>query len=291
LNHYIARVVYIQGDVSEQILALLTAFSVPAIVVCESPIVVEQAIRLGLDAHLDDRYTSASLGEYIGSRFSIPAEELLRKGYAKHEVVPAQIIERHVSEFNFSEARMQPVPVGNFRVIAPNEILANSMRRRLPGRPHVGDIEPKRRVQAVLESAELVMAQKYADYLIARREDDDTETERNQTLAASVERFYATKDSGDYEELVEEARKSSANYPTAHDTILCCPAINRQLAYKHLRTDIPDRISKYVFRKRAADYLNRLYTADNRREDDFKTLTALMTVQSIEMGYIDECLN
>jgi hypothetical protein len=290
LNHYIARVVYIQGEVPEQILALLTGFGVPAIVICESPAVVQQAIRLGLDAHLDNRYTRASLGEYIGSRFAIPTAELLQKGYTKHEVVPAQIIGRHGSEFNFSESRLQPVPVGNFRVIAANEILANSMRRRLPGRAHVGDIEPNRRVQAVLDSAELVMAQKHADYLIARREDDNAETEIGHKLAASVERYWVTRDSGDYETLVGEARKTTANYPNAQDMILCCPAINRQSAYKHLRKDIPDRVLKYVFKQRAADYLNWLSPADIRKEDDVKALTALMMVQSIETGYIDECL-
>ena len=290
LDNYVARVIYIQGEVSDQILGLLGGFRVPAIVVCELAAVVQQAIRFGLDAHLDDRYTRACLGEYIGSRFTIPTTELMAKGYKDEEILPSLIVQQRPSEFSFSESRLQPIPLRHLGVTAPNEVLANSMRRRIPGRGHLIRVEPNRRVEVLLDSTELIMAQKHADYLVARKEDRDPVDGIEASLQASVDRYFTSRAPADYDSLVANARHRLDRYPTAQDLVLCCPAINRQITWKLLSRTVPDRILKYVFKQRAADYMNWFSRADIRSEGEFRMVAALTEMQRLEANYVNDCL-
>jgi hypothetical protein len=80
LDDYVAKCVYIQGEVSNDILRLLGEFRVPAIVVCDLPVTVQMAVRAGVDAHRDDPYTRATLGETIGARFASPNGRAVAEG-------------------------------------------------------------------------------------------------------------------------------------------------------------------------------------------------------------------
>jgi hypothetical protein len=289
LDAYIAKCVYIQGEVSNDILRLLSEFKVPAIVVCDLPVTVQMAVRAGLDAHLDDPYTRATLGEIIGARFALPTAELLRKGYKENEILPAQVIERYPKQFQFGESRIQPVPVSGLLLTAPNEILANSMRRRVPGRARSSQPPADQRVPMLLDSVRLVIAQKLADYLVIM-EQEDPMPDLDPALRRSIERYTSSSSAADYEQLVDDAKNHIGSHARAEDFILCCPAFNRHIPYKLFRGKIPDRVLKYVFRQRSADYINWFSRNEFRSETDFQLAFGLQLIQGMEFKYITDCL-
>lgn len=290
LDHYLAKVIYIQGNVERDFLAPLAEFRHPAVVVCETPSCVRVARSLGIRPIQFNHRLPAAVNRQIGKSFCVDPERLLSKGFTKEECVPASIIHKFPGKFVFRESSLPTPSFCDLTLLRPNQSLSCVLRRKyVPA--GLSAVPPKPdRIKTLLESTRTVFAEKIVDHLVSEPSDVPPQG-ISMEFRAALSAYDQGKTADAYANCVHEAEKCVDQFPGACDFILCSPAINRRVAMRFFRTNAPTRILKLVFRQRSDDY--QLWFSPKQEfksSEEFSVFTALEMMQARETDYLSNVL-
>jgi hypothetical protein len=295
-NKYLVRTAYIAPKVPLSLLERLAGQSVPPIVIAATRKCRLRAQELGLPCWSVRDMTPAELNREIGARFREPARtltaeerEALRDGTLRHGIEPNIFVSTYPDEHQFEESQLYSYPTSRLRLLLPNELLSNALRRR--HLPADGPTQPDHahNIDRLLAATHTVFGQKITDYLL-----HDAQYGRNDpTLAAELrnrlDEYITTQSPENYEALVHTAQEHRNEYPGACDYLLCCPALNKHTSAIFRRT-IPDRILNLVYQARRNDYLATTRAAIVRSPQDAEQLQVLMQFQGLENEYLSTVL-
>jgi hypothetical protein len=130
LDHYLAKVIYIQGSVERDFLAPLAEFRRPAVVVCENPSCARLARSLGIRPIQFNRRLPVVVNRQIGKLFCVDPKTLLSKGFTNEECIPASVIHESPDLFAFRESSLPAPSYCDLTLLRPNHTLSCVLRRK-----------------------------------------------------------------------------------------------------------------------------------------------------------------
>lgn len=291
LDHYPIKVVFFQArSATREILRAASKFRSPAILVVEGASNRALAESLALPYLTVNGKLPKALTKAIENLARTPPDDYRKKGFEESEIAPITLVNSFPKEFVFSESRLRPYPFTNIRLLRANEVLANSLRRRVPLDLTSQPLAEKR-LDALLKSAETVFGERLIDHLVVEATDaPDPDLDPN--LKSKLAKYVRQKTPKNYESLLSAAIEQLRIYPGACDLTLCCPAINPRYALESLRTTVPSRILRLVLRRTAADYLDYVHPQEDfRSKEELILYSALMTILATENEYLSNTLS
>ena len=294
---YLVKVVYVPPGVPLGVLQRLSTCTVPPIVIAGTSECMRRAEDLRLPCWLIDLVTPEELNIEIGQRFSTPAAPLtqeqcsqLEQGKFDEHIPPNVFVATLPEEHLFADSHLHPYPASGLRLLFPNEVLSNHLRRRCMPKAPPERPDPANNLERAIQSMQIVFAQRLADYLLNDPRFGLADATLPRELRDGVEKYIHTDSADAYEQLVIEARRHLTNYPGACEYILCCPAINKKSSERIFKRTVPDRVLKNLYKAKAQDYQTYIRREDFRSGRDFQQFTALMMYQSLENAFLSTVL-
>jgi hypothetical protein len=298
IGKYPAKIVYVPPRIPIKLLEQLSQAAVPPIVIAGTSECEKHARGLGFPCSLIGNTTAEWLNREIGSCFSKPAVPLtaeqknrLDQGQFKGHIPPNVFVSTFPDESLFGESKLKPFPTSGMRLLLPNEVLNNQMRRRWMPPPSQTRPDPAENLERELSSMRIAFAQRLADYLLIDPRHGLADGTLGPGLRSRLEEYLVANSADAFETLVAEAAKHLAEYPGACDYVLCCPAINKRSSERIFRRTVPDRILNHVYKAKAQDFQTYFRPQDFRSEQEFQDFMSLMIYQSLENNYLSTVLS
>jgi hypothetical protein len=285
LDTYIAKVIYVNVVPDQALHNYLIRLHVPAIVIYPRRQDADHARTLGLDALASDEALPVVLNDKIANRFCLTPAQLDQLGFTGDRT-PNNTITTKSDLYEFGESVLTPYPTTNLRPLLPNERLVNDLRKRYPPLPIT--IENEERLPHLIDLSEAISTQKLLDYWIAAPQ--GTPTDIPVDLRELVATYKASRTAVDYDALFQAAKARIREFSGPHDPILCSPALNKANIDDHLKTFLPSRVRKYLYKAKADNYLTLIERALVEHPEHRVQLQAALAIQELENEYLSSLL-
>ncbi len=284
LSEYPFKIIYIEGEASDECLGIFASMTRKPIVIC-APGQKEKFVSIGCLALSYDELGSREINACIEKLARSNPDMFTLVASDPECVEPLATVAQHSDRFRFGGSRLNPVAVHNLRLTRPNEYLANHIRRTLLPDDAVSH-SPDERHQLLLTSVHLVDEQKAVDRLLTARSDGAEGVPKE--YVEDLDRVLNDENGTAYDNLLGQLR-TSADLPSA-GMIFCAPCIHKALPSARFKRRIPDRILRMIFEAKHEDY-NSYFTAHRfRNEDEAHLALALAQSQGLELEYLTNML-
>ena len=128
LKGHLAKVIYIQGRPATRVLESLKAYPVAPIILVDTETDRRTTQDAGHEAHVLSSLAPEKLRLAISTKFSIPCDDLRRRGLSEGDMLPARFVEKYPDGHRFNESNLRAIPRSGLKFLEPNEILVSVLR-------------------------------------------------------------------------------------------------------------------------------------------------------------------